>query len=84
ISGVSTSLALVALAAFPAILLGGLESFAGAMLGGVIIGLSQALVQASKLIEVRNSFDIAPYILLLIVLVFIPEGLFGEKRIERI
>ena len=84
ISGVSTSLALVALAAFPAILLGGLESFAGAMLGGVIIGLAQALVQASKLIEVRNSFDIAPYILLLVVLVFIPEGLFGEKRIERI
>ncbi len=84
ISGVSTSLALVALAAFPAILLGGLESFAGAMLGGVIIGLSQALVQASAVPVVRNSFDIAPYILLLVVLVFIPEGLFGEKRIERI
>ena len=84
ISGVSTSLALVALAAFPAILLGGLESFAGAMLGGVIIGLSQALVQASKLVEIRNGFDIAPYVLLLIVLVIIPEVLFGEKRIERI
>lgn len=84
ISGVSTSLALVALAAFPAILLGGLESFAGAMLGGVIIGLAQALVQASKLIEVRNGFDIAPYVLLLLVLVIIPEGLFGQKRIERI
>ena len=84
ISGVSTSLALVAFAAFPAILLGGLESFAGAMLGGVLIGLTQALVQASKLVEVRNGFDIAPYVLLLIVLVFIPEGLFGEERIERI
>ncbi|MEM9774608.1 MAG: branched-chain amino acid ABC transporter permease [Chloroflexota bacterium] len=84
ISGVSTSLALVALAAFPAILLGGLESFAGAMLGGVIIGLSQALVQASKIVEIRNSFEIAPYVLLLVVLVLIPEGLFGEKRIERI
>ncbi|MFT5195744.1 MAG: branched-chain amino acid transport system permease protein [Cellvibrionaceae bacterium] len=84
ISGVSTSLALVALAAFPAILLGGLESFAGAMIGGVIIGLAQALVQASKLVEVRNSFEITPYILLLLVLVFIPEGLFGQKRIDRI
>ncbi|MFK7802699.1 MAG: branched-chain amino acid ABC transporter permease [Anaerolineae bacterium] len=84
ISGVSTSLALVALAAFPAILLGGLESFAGAMLGGIIIGLAQALVQAANMIEVRNSFEITPYILLLLVLIFIPEGLFGQKRIERI
>lgn len=84
ISGVSINLAFVALVAFPAILLGGLESFAGAMIGGLIIGLSSSLVQASKLIEVRNASEIAPYVVLLIVLVFIPEGLFGEKRIERI
>jgi branched-chain amino acid transport system permease protein len=84
LSGVSSSLALVALVAFPAILLGGLESFAGAIVGGLMIGLVQSLVQASTLIEVRNSAEIAPYVLLLIVLFFRPEGLFGQKHIERI
>ena len=84
LTGVSINLALVALVAFPAILLGGLESFSGAILGGLIIGLSQSLVQASKIPEIRNSAEIAPYILLLIVLVIRPEGLFGQKRIERI
>jgi len=84
LSSVSLSLSAVALAAFPAILLGGLESFAGAIIGGLIVGLTAALVQTSTVIEVRNSTDIAPYVLLLIVLVVRPEGLFGQKRIERI
>jgi branched-chain amino acid transport system permease protein len=83
-SGISATLSLVALVAFPAILLGGLESLAGAIVGGLMIGLVQALVQASTNIEVRNSAEIAPYVLLLIVLVIRPEGLFGQKRIERI
>jgi branched-chain amino acid transport system permease protein len=48
------------------------------------VGLSQALVQASRNIEVRNSAEIVPYILLLIILIVRPEGLFGQKRIERI
>ncbi len=84
ISGVSVNLSLIALVAFPAILLGGLESFPGAIIGGLMIGLVRALVQASTNIEVRNSYEIAPYVLLLIVLLFRPEGLFGQKRIERI
>jgi branched-chain amino acid transport system permease protein len=83
-SGISATLSLVALVAFPAILLGGLESLAGAIVGGLMIGLVQALVQASTIIEVRNSAEIAPYVLLLIVLIIRPEGLFGQKRIERI
>jgi branched-chain amino acid transport system permease protein len=41
-------------------------------------------VQASSVPEVRNSAEIAPYVLLLIVLLIRPEGLFGQKRIERI
>jgi branched-chain amino acid transport system permease protein len=84
ITGVSLSLSIVALVAFPAILLGGLQSFPGAILGGLLVGLSQALVQASSVPVVRNSSEIAPYILLLIVLLIRPEGLFGEKRIERV
>jgi branched-chain amino acid transport system permease protein len=83
-TGVSLSLATVVLIAFPAILLGGLDSFPGAIIGGICIGLVQELVKASSVIEIRNSYEIAPYILLLIILVIRPEGLFGQKRIERI
>jgi branched-chain amino acid transport system permease protein len=84
LSGLSLNLSTVVLVAFPAILLGGLESLGGAILGGICVGLVQALVQASSVIEVRNSAAIAPYILLLIVLIVRPEGLFGQKRIERV
>lgn len=84
LTGVSINLALIALVAFPAILLGGLESFGGAILGGLAIGLVQQLVKASTIVEVRNSAEIAPYVLLLLVLIVRPEGLFGQKRIERI
>ena len=84
LTGVNLNLSTVVLIAFPAILLGGLDSLGGALLGGFAIGLVQALVQASQLIEVRNSTEIAPYILLLIVLLIRPQGLFGQKRIERV
>jgi len=84
VTGVSLSLGVVALVAFPAILLGGLQSFSGAIVGGLLVGLAQALVQASSVQVVRNSSEIAPYLLLLVVLLFRPEGLFGEKRIERV
>ena len=84
LTGVSLSLGVVALVAFPAILLGGLQSFSGAIVGGLLVGLAQALVQASSVQVVRNSSEIAPYLLLLVVLLIRPEGLFGEKRIERV
>ena len=84
VTGVSLSLATVALIAFPAILLGGLESFPGAIVGGLLVGLASALVQAASEQVVRSTSEIAPYILLLIVLLIRPEGLFGEKRIERV
>ena len=84
LTGASPTLSTVVLVAFPAILLGGLESLPGAIVGGIAIGLAQGLVGASKLVVIRNSAAIAPYVLLLIVLVIRPEGLFGQKRIERI
>ena len=84
LTGVNLSLGIVALVAFPAILLGGLESFSGAIVGGLLVGLAQALVQASSVQVVRSSSEIAPYLLLLAVLLIRPEGLFGEKRIERV
>lgn len=83
-SGLDLSLSVVVLAAFPAVLLGGLESIPGTIIGGLIIGLSQGLVSASKIQFIRNSGEIMPYVVLLLVLVIRPEGLFGQKRIERI
>ena len=83
-TGVSLGLSVVTLVAFPAILLGGLESFPGAIIGGLLVGLAAALVQASSVQVIRSTSEIAPYILLLIVLLIRPEGLFGEKRIERV
>ena len=83
-SGLDLSLPVVVLAAFPAVLLGGLDSIPGALIGGLIIGLSQGLVSASQSPMVRNAAEIMPYVVLLIVLLIRPEGLFGQKRIERI
>ncbi len=82
--GANLNLSTVVLVAFPVILLGGLESFPGAIVGGLIIGLAQELVKASTYIEVRNSSEIIPFVLLLIIVLIKPEGLFGQKRIERI
>jgi branched-chain amino acid transport system permease protein len=84
LTGASLTLSTVVLVTFPALLLGGLDSLPGAIVGGIAVGLSQELVSVSKLIEIRNASEIAPYVLLLIVLLIRPEGLFGQKRIERI
>ena len=83
-SGLDLSLSVVVLAAFPAVLLGGLDSIPGTIIGGLIIGLSQGLVAASKAPVVRHAAEIMPYVVLLIVLILRPEGLLGRKRIERI
>lgn len=83
-SGLDLSLSLIVLAAFPAVLLGGLDSIPGAIVGSLLIGLSQGLVKVSQVAIIRNSAEIMPYVVLLIVLVIRPEGLFGQKRIERI
>ncbi len=83
-SGLDVSLSIVVLAAFPAVLLGGLESIPGTIVGGLIIGLAQGIAKASTTQIVRNSAEIMPYVVLLVVLLFRPEGLFGQKRIERI
>lgn len=79
--GVSQFLSLVGLRAFPAVLLGGLDSIAGALVGGLIVGVLENL--AGGLIA-PWMMEITPYIVLLLVLTIRPQGLFGLKRIERI
>lgn len=74
---------LLALAAFPAVLLGGLESVSGALVGGIIIGLVQEW--ANFLFPgTQAGTELAPYVVLMIVLVIRPDGLFGQKRIDRV
>jgi branched-chain amino acid transport system permease protein len=82
-TSLSLNMPLLALRAFPAVLLGGLESVSGALVGGLVIGLVQEW--ANLLFPgTQAGTELAPYLVLMIVLVIRPDGLFGEKRIERI
>ncbi|GAA5071529.1 branched-chain amino acid ABC transporter permease [Nocardia iowensis] len=78
----------VALLAFPAIIIGGLESPAGAVVGGFGIGVIQQLVQGYQPRSVPALGDdfylIAPYLLMIVVLLVRPYGLFGTRPAERI
>ena len=81
--GLSLNISFVALRVFPAVLLGGLESVTGALVGGIIIGIVEqfgTLINSSE----QVGTNLAPYVVLMLVLVIRPDGLFGEKRIERI
>lgn len=81
--GLSLNISLVALRVFPAVLLGGLESISGALIGGIIIGIVEqfgTLINSSQ----QVGTNLAPYLVLMLVLVIRPDGLFGERRIERI
>ncbi|MBO6602423.1 MULTISPECIES: branched-chain amino acid ABC transporter permease [Paracoccaceae] len=84
-SGVQFSLSLIALKALPVLMLGGFTSIPGAIVGGLIIGVGEALFEFSigPLIggATENWFA---YVLALVFLVFRPQGLFGEKIIERV
>jgi branched-chain amino acid transport system permease protein len=82
-ASLSLSLPGTALLAFPAVLLGGLESIGGALVGGLIIGIIQEW--ANLLFPgTQAGTELAPYVTLMIVLIIRPDGLFGQKRIERI
>lgn len=84
-SGVQFSLSLIALKALPVLMLGGFTSIHGAIVGGLIIGVGEKLFEfaVGPLIggATENWFA---YVLALVFLVFRPQGLFGEKLIERV
>jgi branched-chain amino acid transport system permease protein len=83
--GVQFSLSLIALKALPVLMLGGFTSIPGAIVGGLIIGMGEKLFEffVGPLIggATENWFA---YVLALLFLVFRPQGLFGEKIIERV
>lgn len=85
-SGVQFSLSLIALKALPVLILGGFTSIPGAIIGGLIIGVGEKLfeflVGAPFLGGATENWF--AYMLALVFLVFRPQGLFGEKIIERV
>ena len=83
--GVQFSLATVALRALPVVILGGLTSVPGAIVGGLIIGVGEKLSEVYLGPYVGGGIEIwFAYALALVFLLFRPQGLFGEKIINRV
>ena len=83
--GVQFSLTTVALRALPVIILGGLTSVPGAIIGGLIIGVGEKLSEVFLGPYVGGGIEIwFAYVLALVFLLFRPQGLFGEKIIDRV
>jgi branched-chain amino acid transport system permease protein len=86
-SGVNNATGLVALTAIPAAVLGGLDSTAGAVVGGLVIGVATTFA-AGYQDEIsflgRGLSEVVPYIVLLVVLLWRPSGLFGTREITRV
>jgi len=84
-SGVQFSLSLIALKALPVLILGGFTSVPGAIVGGLIIGVGEKVAEVywGPLVNgaIENWFA---YVVALVFLLFRPQGLFGEKIIERV
>lgn len=85
-AGVSFALEVIAYKALPVLMLGGLESISGAIIGGLMIGMLEKLFEiywGGPLLG-GNTESWFAYVLALVVLLFRPQGLFGEKIIERV
>ena len=79
-------LVLIALKAFPVVLCGGLESFLGCLIMGPVMGIVEifSVAYLGTFIPWAGFDEVSPYIVMLIIMIFKPEGLFGLKIIERI
>src|SRR5712691_11197491 len=84
-NGVQYALTFTALKALPVLILGGFESIAGAIVGGLIIGATEKLAEVYLGPYVGGGIEgWFPYVLALAFLLVRPEGLFGEKHIDRV
>lgn len=82
---INIGLTFVAISAFPAIILGGLESIPGAIIGGLAIGVIENLAGGYLDQIVGGGVkDVTPFVVLFLILLFKPYGLFGKKEIERV
>jgi branched-chain amino acid transport system permease protein len=86
-AGVSNNTGLLALTAIPAAVLGGLDSTAGAVVGGLVIGVASTFAagyQDDIAFLGRGLSEVIPYIALLLVLLWRPSGLFGTREVTRV
>ncbi|HEY0754512.1 MAG TPA: branched-chain amino acid ABC transporter permease [Ktedonobacteraceae bacterium] len=85
---IAPTLGSAALLAFPAIILGGLDSISGAVVGGIVIGLALDLTAGyeSNFAGFLGAgfYEIMPYLLMILVLLIRPYGLFGSRKVERV
>ncbi len=84
-AGVDVQLALIGLKVFPVVILGGLDSIIGAIVAGLIVGLVESI--AAGFIDPLvggGTKDLTPYVLMILVLMIRPYGLFGKKIIDRV
>jgi branched-chain amino acid transport system permease protein len=86
INGINSSLYHFGLKVFPATILGGLDSILGAALGGLIIGVLENLSDGlcKSYLDLSGVKEVAPYVILVLILMIKPYGLFGTKEIERV
>ena len=86
VNGISPGLSLFGIKVFPAVILGGLDSIVGAIVGGIVIGLLENLAQFvdGEYLHWGNLYVVAPFYALVLVLMLKPYGLFGTRDIERI
>ena len=83
--GVDVHLALVGFKVFPVVILGGLDSIRGAMIGGLIVGIVENLAAGYLDPYVGGGTkDFAPYVLMILALMVRPYGIFGKRQIERV
>jgi branched-chain amino acid transport system permease protein len=90
--GVQFSISQLALKALPVVILGGFTSIPGAIIGGLIIGVGEKMAEVFLGPVMVKAFDLAgggienwfAYVLALLFLLVLPEGLFGEKHIDRV
>jgi branched-chain amino acid transport system permease protein len=83
--GVDNQLAVVGLKVFPVVILGGLDSIVGAVVGGLIVGVVENLAAGYLDPYVGGGTkDFAPYVLMILALMIRPYGIFGRRIIERI
>jgi branched-chain amino acid transport system permease protein len=86
--GLDRSAGVIALKALPVVVVGGLDSIAGALIGALIIATAEAMTafyqpQYAEFLG-RNFSQVVPYLVMFVVLLFRPHGLFGTKEVERV
>jgi branched-chain amino acid transport system permease protein len=83
--GADNQLAVIGMKVFPVVILGGLDSIAGAVVAGIIVGVLENFTAGYLDQYVGGGMkDLAPYLVMIVVLMFRPYGLFGKRQVERI